>query len=879
MNKFSSLVAVLLLPMFCLAQSTIKGKIVDLRTRQWLPGTSVVLDGTTVATMADESGNYVLEIPASAGAQFSVTFSFTGYENQTMAVKADQKVVNVALAESASELKDVVVSANRKQESVQKVPMSISTISPVELRRNNALEFRDYASRIPNMSFGTQGGGGTAFSDGRTSNQIVIRGIGGAQATAFYLNETPLPETIDPRLIDVSRVEVLRGPQGTLYGSGSMGGAVKVITNRPDATLIEGTAMMQVGAVKGSTFDYNLEGVVNLPIMKNKLALRVAGFKDHQAGMFDRKIVNTITGLPGTFKVLNTNTLGPNGAQDLKEVDAKDKFGFHATLGYTPIKNLELSLTGMYQNFQGRGYDLADSCACNRVQKRVAGLSEKFSDVWGHGNFTAKYNAGFGKVVVNSSYTNRDYNEIEDESELVSSLAGLTKEVIADNGYVWAGTQQRGATFSKFVQEARFLSDFEGSFNFSAGLYYADEKLGEKGNSKKSSDNTPNTPNNPPVQATLQDQVIGGPGGDANWYNFTNTTTTKETAAFAELYYNVTDKFKITLGGRFFNAQRTRQYAADGFVLVELDTAGNLVPSIANTSLNITETGFNPRLILNYQIAKDMNVYASASRGFRLGGLNDAIPTGFCKFLDDLDSLGQYKGFTPPKNYKSDYVWTYELGFKSMLFDRRLMLNVAAFYNDWYDLQVNRRLTNCGFNFTSNIGRARSIGADLDLKYRITKGLDWTVGLGYADSRVAETDVNIGVEKDDRLLFTPEFSGSSSLQYTFNLNQEVEMFVRADAQYVGQRYSQFPTKAAATLLVPDPPRIVQPARVLDAFYNLNTRFGVNYKKYEFAFFINNLTDNVANYGDVNALGAELLGRPRYMRNRPLTAGVQARAFF
>ena len=156
----SSLLCMVFLSSISEAQTTIKGKVIDLATRQWLPGATVLVEGGSDGAVTDENGNYALTMSAENKTQISLTASFNGYQTQTVVVKAGQTTANFALAEESTQIKDVVVSANRRLQTVQEVPMSISTISPVELRRNNALEFRDYASRITNMSFGTQGGGG-----------------------------------------------------------------------------------------------------------------------------------------------------------------------------------------------------------------------------------------------------------------------------------------------------------------------------------------------------------------------------------------------------------------------------------------------------------------------------------------------------------------------------------------------------------------------------------------------------------------------------------------------------------------------------------------------------------------------------------------------
>jgi iron complex outermembrane recepter protein len=838
---------------------TLFGKVTDAKSGEGLIGVTIVLDGTDKGTITDAFGKYKLPLPENTPNPFIVNISMIGYVPQKVSSSKNTSEITLDIAlKEGTTLGEIMVTANRKSENLQKVPMSISTLNPAELRRNNSLEFRDYAMRIPNLAFGTQGGGGT-FNDGRMSNQISIRSIGGANATSFYLDETPLPETIDPRIMDIARVEVLRGPQGTLYGSGSMGGAVKVVTNQPDASKMEGSVLLSSALVKEGAMDHNMEALYNIPIIKRKMALRIGGFRDYQSGIFDKVLLKSWNGQPA--RVLNTNS--PRQTQDLVEnVDGKTKYGFHAGLGIYPTENFEMQAKVIYQNLTGKGYDFADTCACNLKQNRVSGFPESFSDKWYHASLVNQLQLPIGRLISSTSYTNRQYDEVEDQTEFISTVSGIST-VLSDVGLFWAAGQQRGGDYKKFVQEFRLTTQSASVWNASVGAYYADEKLAESGTSITGSNGTAG------IQPNLQDHVWGGPSGEDHLYRFKNDARTREAALFGELYYAPTDKLKLTLGVRAFDARKDRTYNASGFILDTLTAAGDLALVKFNTNLQLHEQGLNPRLIINYEPNNHTNIYASVSRGFRLGGLNDAIPPAFCQA--DLAAL-KSANIEVPKSYKSDYVWTYEAGLKARLLGDRMSLNAAVYYNDWSNLQQFRRLP-CGFVFTGNVGRASSIGFETDIKMRLLAGLDLGFGLGYSESKVEDVTLELGAKKGDQLPFAPRLTSNFNAQYAWDIASSTTMYIRADIQYVGERVSQFPIIRA------DSTRGVEKWRVLPAYLILNARLGVNYKKYDIALFGNNLTNEAANFGDINALAAELANRPRYMRNRPMTIGISARAFF
>lgn len=843
-----------LAPLGISAQSILRGQVLD-ENKDGAIAAYVAIEGTETKTITNLDGNYILTLPDGTADKVTIIVSYLGYSTQTVEVtlNSSETIMNFQLVEDAFKLRSVVVSARKKEELSQNVPMSISAIPLEDLRRNGALGFRDYAASVPNLSFGTKGGGG-AFRDGRMSNQITIRGISGIGTTAFYLDETPLPETVDPKLLDAARVEVLRGPQGTLYGSSTMGGAVKVVTNTPNLYKIEGSVDVSAGAVKEGDLDYNVQGVLNLPIVKEKLGLRVAGFYDFESGIFDRYKMTEWSVTDEDGNVLTAPLVqydNGNAAQDapIKEnVDSEHNYGFHASLGYYPKEGFSIVPTFIYQNTHGNGYDFADGMPGNFQQNRVAGTDESFDDAWWHTGLNMKFDLDKGTLISSTSFTDRAYQDNEDLSDRQSfnvmnnmTLGG------APQAFFFAENMVRDGEFKKFVQEVRFLSDFGKKVDFVLGGFYSNDNLHEYNTKYRDSFY---------VFIELPDQLR-----DLPFWKFDNDVTTQEIAFFGELYYKITPQLTATAGLRYYNYNRDRQYTAEGLV-VDFET---LV-----TDAKITGQGFNPKFNLSYRIKEDKLIYATISRGFRLGGINDVVPTYFCE--DDLATL---PGGQAPADFDSDALWNYELGAKTAWADGRFTANAAVFYNQWNNLQQFALLP-CGFGFQSNVGKAVSKGLDLELRAKVIKGLNVGVGIGLLDAKITEADSILDAEVGDRILFTPQFTANANAQYSFDIDDKSSMYIRAELQHSGERTSSF---EQATLENGDANPMHDPARVFPSYTIINSRIGYISGPIEAALFVNNLTNTAANYGDLISLGSEVPGRPRYSTNRPISFGVNLRYQF
>ena len=295
------LIFILSLTTIAFSQTKISGKVTDASTGDPIPGASVIIENTTIGTSTDFDGNFSLEGNTST---YTLVFNYIGYETQKVEINAETSTLNISLKEDASQLDEVVVSANKTAQRSQDVPLSITAIGMKELARTGSVKAEDYFPSIPNLSISSSGGGGASFGDGRSSGKnISIRGISGNNTTAFYLDETPLPEFADPRLFDTNRIEVLRGPQGTLYGSNTMGGAVKVITNQPNVYRRSGSIDVSTASVKECDSDYSFQGVLNVPLVKEKLALRIGAFYAFETGIYDRKQQTHFNGFPLYFPI------------------------------------------------------------------------------------------------------------------------------------------------------------------------------------------------------------------------------------------------------------------------------------------------------------------------------------------------------------------------------------------------------------------------------------------------------------------------------------------------------------------------------------------------------------------------------------------------
>jgi len=857
------------------AQFTVTGTVLDADTSTPLPETNISISGTNQGTTSDFDGKFSLTVN---GENTTLVFSSVGFVTQKLEVnKTNSSNLTILMVADSNQLETVFVTANKTSQSSQKVPLSISVIGIKELQRTGAKEFRDFASGIPNLAFGTQGGD----AGGRFSNEISIRGISGAKTTAVYLNDAPLPESVSPNLIDVSRIEILKGPQGTLYGSATMGGAVKIITNKPNVSQTSGFIGVETSSVQEGDANYGVTGLVNIPL-SDKLAFRGSGYYNYQSGIYDRVSNKSIEwlneGSPLTedfwedtedwngnpFNIV-TDDCTDCSREDKENVDDKTDFGYNANLGFYPNEDLSIVATVIYQKLKGDGYDFAEGDVNSFIQHSNTGLDETFYDEWTNYSLGIEYQTNSGLLTLSSNYLDRRFTESEDTSDINAYWwIEYEKDFSEPLDYIWGGLTDRAVDTRLFQQEIRFNSSLEGKFNFVVGGFYSSEEVIHDWQDHRRGLTTYLLTDNvwdgedPDYGWALwgeEDQYDRLFNGDANgsipWYQYYGTFNTSEFALFGQFYYDLSEKLKFTLGLRYFNSTLKK----------DIDETGADF-GFANSPFKteFQESGINPKFNLTYQINKDKMVYANIAKGFRIGDSNELLPIFAQEEMVD-------KGLEWPSEYGSDYIWNYELGYKSISENGKFISNLAVFYNKWSNLQ-QYKLLDAGWGYTSNVGSAHSSGLELDLKGKLSRSFELGLGLGILNPEIDEEDPTgtLEAKKGDKILYAASFTANANAQYTKEFSNDNSLYVRTDLQHVGERFGTYNPELEPELVFPE-------------YTLINARVGYVMEKYEFSLFCKNLTNKQAVFGNIQSFAGNLPGRERYSSNRPMTIGVNLKLYF
>jgi len=781
-----------------------------------------------------------------------------------LAVAAMMGPLRVFGAEAAAgELEEITVTAEKRAESQQNVPMSMTTFGAVALQEKAIVNFFDYATKVPNLAFApTSDGVGTA----RT---ISIRGVSGDNVTSYYIDDTPLPDSIDPRILDIDHIEVLRGPQGTLYGARSMGGLVRTVTKEPNLNDFSATIHGGVSdTARTDKANYTGDAVINIPLIEDKVALRLSGFGDYEAGYFRRSYCTN----PAAAINLSCTPLATTGISTVKNVGATDTSGFAASLTVKFSDALSITPRFMLQRTGYNGFPMADflTDTANGIgypvpatgapspsrmvpgdftQARWFNLPEGGWDDWGLAAIVLHWKTGVGELVSSSSYFSRKVVETEDETDFV--YAAIT----AGAGGV---PQPSGITevkdYQEFVQELRFVSAFQAPVQFVGGGFYSDTH-----------GRLPFAAYYPPATAPGLDLTLTGAPGVELTPGYPNLifvsdfkTEVKEPAVFGEVSYHPIAPLKLTAGLRWYQV-KTSLEGYDGGLATG---AGPFIVSPYETQ---TESGVTPRFEADYHITPDQMVYANIAKGYRPGGLVPIVPPG--QPGTAIDCVAALKAVDPninisqTRSFRSDSLWNYELGTKTAWLDHRLTIDAAGFYIRWKDIQQNILLS-CGFQYKANAGAAVSKGGELEVRARPTEPLELSLGLGYQNATITEASLESPQAVGSPVYQVPEWTGNGSVSYTTRLRNDWNLVSGADYSYIGRSYSGNND--------PGNPRLRPSYRLID------TRFALNHGAFEIALVGKNLGNEVANLGDSRSIAAEVPGRPRLFVNQPRSIGVEFR---
>lgn len=731
-------------------------------------------------------------------------------------------------------MNDIVVTAQKRAESLMDVPISITALSENELMRQGAQSIDDVARVTPGLTMVPSARG--------FSGTPIIRGIASltaAPTVGIYINDTPVQSqpsifagNPSPFLFDVDRVEVLRGPQGTLYGSSSMGGTIRYVTKAPSYTDYSGRLFSDVSDSDEGDMSYQLSGAMGGPIIKDKLAGRISASYREDGGLIER--VDRVTG----------DVIGNN-------IDGVKTFAANTTLSWQATDNLEIKPALFFQtvdrddmpNFQpsvGEYEQFNTSLQPGRDRFYIPSLTMEL---------------GLDGMTLTSvtSLLRKTEKQTIDYSNLVPNFLFGVDFFPGFENYVSTSTSR--VKQNEEAQEIRLTSDDDGRLSWIVGGFYRKSdnhftQFVEDGSFE-------------PMLLALTglnvEQVTGIPllPGSGVYAGNTNTVF-KEYAAFGEATYAVTPALKATLGMRVSKSSiDLRRY-----------TEGPLNGGVQSFDGSQEDTPVTPKASISYELSDGGLIYATAQRGYRAGGVNAPVPTTNC-----AADLAVYGG-TPPGDFGSDSLWSYETGAKGQFLNRKLAVNASAYWIDWSDIQQPVSLPSCGFGFTDNLGSARSRGLELEAQAIPVEGLTLGMRLGYTDAELTETvlasaDPVTGNQaviagKGDPIIGVPEWSVGFSGEYVFRLSEKMDAYVRGDYQWLDSFYrTQSPGRVGHNPLL----------YTADAYDYASVRFGILMDGgWDISAYVNNLT-NDDTYIGASTGSSPATGRLLVSTQRPRTFGL------
>jgi len=578
-------------------------------------------------------------------------------------------------------LDELVVTATKREEKVRDISGSISAVSGEQLEAIGAQSFADYIQRIPGVIF-------NEFQPG--TSHVVIRGVAtsagnvqGQGTTGYYINDVPLTEpgwTIvipDIDAFDVDRVEVLRGPQGTLFGSASMGGAVNYIANKADPSGFDAAVEATVSQTKNAEVSYAGKAMINIPVNDDLAVRGVVAYRMEQ-GYLD-----------------NVGT-GDDGSSDIEVAGGR----FSAV--WTPTDDTEISWLTLYQRTEAADAPYRNP-AIGDLERSTALLEPNDTSVLIH-SFRLDHDTDVGTFTFLSSYQKKEQDFLFDYTPIrvfYNADLGLN---LTSPLYIISGGESEAKSL-----EARYASNTEGKVQWLVGAMYFEsdkylyEAIGAEG-----------------AAAQFDASPLFGPGSgaiiapDGEIFNaFYTDLTSREAAVYGEVSYAFTPQWKLSLGGRLFRTELESVSSQVGF------STYPGAPIVSPTQDK--QEGFSPKVSLTWTRDENLMVYGLYSEGFRFGTPN----------------MQGLSAFPVPAGSDSDSLKNYELGVRSTLLDGRLQLDATAFFVDWQDIQL-RLLTPDNFNYAANGGKAEIKGLELSAAWRITDSFDLQSTVTWMEARLAE---------------------------------------------------------------------------------------------------------------------------------------------
>ena len=715
-------------------------------------------------------------------------------------------------------IEEVIVTATKRAVNVQDVPQAISVVSGQMMEDLGATGFNDLVDHMAGVEYRSgQAGRGDIAMRG-ISTFITVEGGPGA-VVGLYVDELPLTMAgifPDIKSFDVDRIEVLRGPQGTLFGEGSLAGTIRLVTHKPDPTAFSGRAELTYSDTRHGESNFIGNAVVNIPLGET-LALRASGIYSDMGGYVD--VIDLSTGEPSADNANTSKTVGGRIA-----------------LGWTPNDKLEINLSAIINSAEQGVFSWG-----NRDYVHSTSVLSNTDDDLNAYNLTINYDFDFANFVSSSSYFDRDYvGDVANDGlvPIVSGLYGMFGLPAA--GPITGVFIDQDITSKAFAQELRLVSNSSGKWQWTAGVFYK----------KQDFSNFFTGESVPPITEEetqfVAEFLTGLPLTDNLVVD--NNGTYKQKAVFGEVSYDFTENFQALFGGRWFKEDRdsTSTYGGLFPVLLGAPPGELLPPASSDGSSNL----FNPKLTLTYNFDSPMMIYGTVSEGFRSGGQND-----FASLLPGA-----------PADYDPETLTNYEIGFKSVLLDGRMVFNAAAYYMEWKDLQATIIEGPGGaFEASDNVGDAHSMGIDLELTWEPVDGLVFNAAATLLEAETDEVyflpDPGGGppqvAPKGSRIPGVAEQAFNLGGQYNFEFSGGLGAFVRLDYAYVGDSVDI----------------LINPIEV-PSYQIFNARFGIEAERWSAALFVDNFTDEFITWDKHRDL--DPWAGQTYTLGRPRTFGVTVR---
>jgi outer membrane receptor protein involved in Fe transport len=782
-----------------------------------------------------------------------------------------QSATVAATSSKTTDVGEIVVTASRREQNLSKVTSSVSAFTAAKMDIQGIKSFADISKFTPGVSFDED------------SHDISIRGIqstAGSSTTGVYIDDTPVQvrnlglnaNNTLPSVFDLDRVEVLRGPQGTLFGAGSEGGTVRYITNQPSLTKFTAFAHAEASWTDHGDPSYEVGGAMGGPLIDNVLGFRISAWARRDGGYIDRVDYQTLDTTESdanrvdtvalraalTWAPTSSLTITPSVDFQKREQHNYDNYwvgisnpGAGQFLNGTPDRMADpdhFLLPSLKIQWQGPGVTFISNTSYYARKEDVNGYSGTLYDLSYFQHFLTTNSAlsvyGYPSDPNGNPCTNscQNFYPLLTATGINTQLGSQTLDnyvatnVITNSQYNW-------------TQEFRLQStNSDAKLQWVTGLFMAFDY--------QRSTEIIYDPELPEITSLLWNEGMHKAWGMAllpGGIDYINDTSAhdRQIALFGDATYSFTDQLKATVGLRYawthFDYNNLNTGAQD-----LLDNGGQ--PAFA--SGGESEKPFTPKFGVSYQITPDDMIYSTVSKGYRIGGATPPLPEVAC-------------GGIFPTQYSSDSVWSYEVGTKDRFFDRALQLSGSAYVVEWSNIQQAVYVPSCGIQYTTNLGAAESKGFDLQGQWQATHSLEFELAVGYTDAAFTKTayDTNgdILAAKGDALDVAP-WTVTLGAQYNFQLMGR-PAFVRADDEYASKRTTPIPAEDPTNVnydagLKPDP-----------ATNQLSLRAGLTVDKWDLAVYANNVLNSHPQLNLQHQDSGTLLYEAETFR--PLTIGVAA----